>query len=163
MKRVVGIAALVLLAAPSAWAARTAIHVAAESPEYGRKFGGMIGRGVINGTTFFVDPVVNIVNETRNGPPLVGTLVGLGRGTGCGILRILSAAVDLTTFWVPGFNGVPVSDSYDDCLSASTSNPSAMGTDASAPMMPAGTPNESSWPPAPASRSEQQGKPQYSK
>jgi len=24
--------------------------------------------------------------------------------------------VDVATFWVPGFNGFPVSDSYDNCL-----------------------------------------------
>lgn len=117
MKRTAGMVALSLvLVCQPAWATRTSVHEAAESAEYGRKFGGMIGRGALNAVTFFLDPVVNIVNETKNGPPLVGTLTGIAKGLGCGVLRLGSAAVDLTTFWVPGFNGVPVSDSYDNCL-----------------------------------------------
>ena len=115
-RNVMVVAAASLMLATPVWAARLPVHEAAESPEYGRKFGGMLGRGVINGTTGFVDILVNLVNETRQGPPLVGTLVGLGKGVGCGSLRTLSGAVDLTTFWVPGFNGVPVSDSYENCM-----------------------------------------------
>lgn len=116
---VVGLA-IALAMAPSAWAARTEVHHAAESPEYGRKFGGMIGRGLINVATSFVDVLVNVVNETKAGPPFVGTLTGLAKGVGCGTLRLGSGAVDLVTFWVPGFNGFPVSDSYDDCLAVSS-------------------------------------------
>ena len=116
---VIGLA-IALAMAPSAWAARTAVHDAAESAEYGRKFGGMIGRGLINVGTSFVDVLVNVVNETKAGPPFVGTLTGLAKGVGCGTLRAGSGVVDLTTFWVPGFNGFPVSDSYDDCLAMSS-------------------------------------------
>ena len=47
-----------MLASQPAWAARTPVHEAAESPEYGRKFGGMIGRGLLNGLTCFVDVLV---------------------------------------------------------------------------------------------------------
>lgn len=111
------------LACQPAWAMRTSAHEAAEAPAYGRKFGGMLGRGVINVTTCFVDLLVNVVNETRIGPPLIGSLVGLGKGVGCGTLRLLSGAVDVTTFWVPGFNGFPVSDSYDDCLAVTSVQP----------------------------------------
>jgi len=126
MRRVViGILLGVLLAGPQpAWAARTRIHDAAESPEYKRKFGGMIGRGLLNVLTSPVDIVVNIVNETKAGPPFVGTLTGLGKGVGCGILRLGSGAVDVVTFWVPGFNGMPVSDSYENCLGTSQSSAS---------------------------------------
>jgi len=116
-----------MLASQPAWAARTQVHEAAESQEYGRKFGGMIGRGVLNGLTCFVDVLVNIVNETKAGPPLVGTLTGLAKGTGCGVLRLGSGIVDLGTFWVPGFNGFPVSDSYDNCL-AGTGGSAAIKT-----------------------------------
>lgn len=111
-----------MLAGQPAWAARTGAHEAAESPEYGRKFGGMIGRGVINAATCFVDVLVNVVNETKAGPPLVGTVTGAAKGLVCGTLRLGSGAVDVLTFWVPGFNGFPVSDSYDDCLAASRSS-----------------------------------------
>jgi putative exosortase-associated protein (TIGR04073 family) len=105
-----------LLVSQPTWAARTPIHDAADSPNYGRKFGGMIGRGLLNVATSFVDILVNVVNDTKNGPPLVGTLTGVAKGVGCGTLRIASGAVDLVGFWVPGFNGFPVSDSYENCL-----------------------------------------------
>ncbi len=130
MKRGAWVVAIAVgLACQPAWAARMPIHDAAESSAYGRKFGGMIGRGLLNAVTSFVDIVVNIVNETKAGPPVVGTLTGLAKGAGCSVLRVGSAAVDLTTFWVPGFNGMPVSDSYDNCLDLGM-------TSASAPMMP---------------------------
>ena len=112
------IAVIMVLGTPPAWAARMPVHDAAESQDYGRKFGGMIGRGALNVTTSFMDILVNTVNETKAGPPLVGTLTGVAKGTGCGVLRLASGAIDLVTFWVPGFNGFPVSDSYDNCTVA---------------------------------------------
>lgn len=123
--------AMVLVMTPSAWAARTAVHDAAESPEYGRKFGGMIGRGIVNVATSFVDVLVNVVNDTKAGPPFVGTLTGLAKGAGCGVLRLGSGAVDLVTFWVPGFNGFPVSDSYDNCLMVSSGQAAASSVEES--------------------------------
>ncbi len=111
-------AAGLLVCAHPAWAARTQVHEAAESQEYGRKFGGMIGRGALNVVTSPVDLIVDVVNDTKSGPPLVGTLTGLGKGLGCGVLRLGSGAVDLVTFWVPGFNGIPVSDSYENCFAS---------------------------------------------
>ena len=112
---------MLVIGSQPAWAARTKIHDAAESPRYGQKFGGMIGRGVLNAATCFVDILVNVVNETKAGPPLVGTLTGVGKGLACGTLRLGSGAVDLVTFWVPGFNGFPVADSYTDCLAPAPS------------------------------------------
>ena len=123
MRRVLGLAMVsFLLLSQPAWAVRTPIHDAAESPNYGRKFGGMIGRGLLNVATSFVDILVNIVNESKAGPPLVGTLTGVAKGVGCGTLRLGSGAIDLVGFWVPGFNGVPVSDSYENCLAVSPSS-----------------------------------------
>ncbi|MBI4341924.1 MAG: hypothetical protein HY599_00980 [Candidatus Omnitrophica bacterium] len=110
---------LLVVGSQPAWAARTKAHEAAESPQYGRKLGGMIGRGALNVVTSPVDVIVNVVNDTKAGPPLVGTLSGLGKGLGCGVLRLGSGAVDLVTCWVPGFNGFPVSDSYENCLDVS--------------------------------------------
>ncbi len=106
------------------WASRLPVHDMAESDQYGRKAGGMIGRGALNVVTSFVDVVVSTVNETKSGPPFVGTLTGLGRGLGCGVLRLGSGATDLVTFWVPGFNGFPVSDSYTDCFAGSRASAS---------------------------------------
>ena len=119
MKRIIGlgvVAVSIALVSQPAWAARTRMHDAAESDQYGEKAGGMIGRGLINVVTSPVDVLVNVVNETKAGPPFVGTLTGLGKGIGCGALRLGSGAVDIVTFWVPGFNGFPVSDSYENCL-----------------------------------------------
>ena len=124
MKRVIGMAAAaaLLLWTQPAWAAHTRIHEAAESQRYGQKLWGMIGRGVLNVLTSPLDLVVNTVNETKAGPPFVGTLTGLGKGVGCGVLRLGSGAVDIVTFWVPGFNGIPVSDSYENCLAAASAS-----------------------------------------
>jgi len=121
MKRFGDIAALVIagaLIASPAWAARTRAHEAAESAEYGRKAGGMLGRGLINVGTCFMDVLVETVNETKDGPPLIGTLEGVAKGAGCTVLRAGSGVVDVLTCWVPGFNGFPVSDSYDNCLAS---------------------------------------------
>ena len=121
MKRAfLGMALVVMMvvSVQPAWAVRTQVHEAAESQQYGRKFGGMIGRGALNVVTSFVDVIVNIVNDTKAGPPLVGTLTGVAKGVGCGVLRLGSGAVDIVTFWVPGFNGFPVSDSYENCFAS---------------------------------------------
>ena len=126
----VGVMGVLLVGGQPAWAARTSVHDAAESQDYGRKLGGMLGRGVLNAVTCFVDVLVDTVNGTKSGPPLVGTLTGAAQGLGCGVLRLASGAVDVTTFWVPGFNGFPVSDSYDNCFSG-------MSMKAQAPAQPA--------------------------
>ena len=118
---IVGVAVMMVATQP-AWATRTRAHEMAESQQYGQKAGGMLGRGVINAVTCFVDPLVNIVNETKAGPPLIGTLTGVAKGVGCGVLRLGSGAVDIVTFWVPGFNGFPVSESYDNCMASSTAS-----------------------------------------
>ena len=158
MRKTAGLFIAVILLTPNAWASRTPAHEAAESQEYGRKAGGMVGRGLINLSTCFVDLLVNVVNETKNGPPFVGTLVGLGKGAGCTTLRALSGATDVVTFWVPGFNGFPVSDSYDNCLATSAG--------ASAPMMSTSEPAAVAMPShstAPAMPGKPEETPRYSK
>lgn len=92
----------------------------AQSDSYKQKTGGMLGRGLINAATSPVDIVVQTVNKTKSGPPLVGTLTGLGGGLGCTALRAGSGIMDVALFWVPGFNGFPVSRSYDNCLLCSS-------------------------------------------
>jgi len=97
-------------------AARDNVWAAANSEVYGTKAGGMLGRGLINIATCFVDVLVHTVEGTKEGPPFVGTLTGLGSGIGCTALRVTSGALDVVTFWVPGFNGFPVSRSYSNCM-----------------------------------------------
>jgi putative exosortase-associated protein (TIGR04073 family) len=88
----------------------------AQSEHYGRKAGGMFGRGLINVATSFMDIIVQTVEGTKSGPPFVGSITGLGGGIACSALRVSSGALDVLTFWVPGFNGIPVGRSYANCL-----------------------------------------------
>ena len=99
-----------------AWAAPLSARERAGSSIYGEKLVGMLERGGLNLVTGFVDVLAQGINETKAGPPALGTLRGFAQGVGCGLLRTVSGAVDLVTFWVPGFNGAPVSSSYDNCL-----------------------------------------------
>jgi len=96
----------------------------AQSEKYGTKLGGMLGRGVINVATCFVDLIVQTVDGTQDGPPFVGTLTGLGGGLGCTALRVSSGALDVITSWVPDFNGIPVARSYHNCLEYEEETPS---------------------------------------
>ncbi len=110
------LALLMLSAATTAYAQSDDVWTMAESDQYGKKAGGMLGRGLVNVATCFVDIIVQTVNGTKEGPPFVGTMTGLGGGLGCTALRVTSGALDVLTFWVPDFNGIPVGRSYDDCL-----------------------------------------------
>ena len=104
-----------LILGPKAFAEETVWDMP-QSDQYGKKFGGMLGRGLLNAATCFVDLIVQTVNGTKAGPPVVGTLTGLGGGIACTALRATSGVLDIATSWVPGFNGIPVSRSYSNCL-----------------------------------------------
>ena len=95
----------------------------AKSDVYKEKVGGMLGRGFVNAATSPVDIVVQTVNKTKTGAPLIGTLTGMAGGLGCTALRASSGIVDVALFWVPGFNGFPVARSYDNCLEESVEAP----------------------------------------
>ena len=103
---------------PLVWAGDSVQDIwdAANSNVYGTKAGGMLGRGLLNAATCFVDLVVHVVEGSQQGPPIVGSLTGLGSGIACTALRATSGVLDIATFWVPGFNGFPVSRSYSNCL-----------------------------------------------
>ncbi len=124
-----------LLFAHNAFAApQESVWDMAASDQYGKKAGGMFGRGLINVATCFVDVIVQTVHGTQDGPPFVGTMTGLGGGIGCTALRVTSGALDVLTFWVPGFNGIPVSRSYENCLESASETP-ASTYDANAPQV----------------------------
>ncbi|MFH0985811.1 MAG: hypothetical protein V1882_09810 [Candidatus Omnitrophota bacterium] len=121
MKKVKVLLALVICAsmlAPLSFAKDT--WEMAASDLYKEKSGGMLGRGLINAATSPVDIFVQTVNRSKEGPALIGTLTGLAGGLGCTALRASSGIVDVALFWVPGFNGFPVSRSYDNCLEESS-------------------------------------------
>lgn len=115
-KLLVFVVVLSFLFSPVSFAASKSIWELAQSEGYGEKSGGMLGRGLLNASTCFVDILVQTVDGTKQGPPLLGTLTGLGGGIGCTALRATSGVLDISTFWVPGFNGFPVSKSYNNCL-----------------------------------------------
>lgn len=89
----------------------------ADSPKYGEKAGGMLGRGLLNVVTCPVDiPVQMVAGAQKNKPEFVGAVGGLATGAVCTILRASSGIIDVATFWIPNFHGLPVSRSYDNCL-----------------------------------------------
>lgn len=152
------VAVAMLMSTGPVWA-DASIQEAAASPEYTRKAGGMIGRGLLNVSTCFMDLLVHTVNETMQSPPLIGTVLGMAKGAGCSVLRAGSGVIDVTTFWVPGFNGFPASESYGDCLAYAPSVDEASpaderGSEMEGPVAPSGA----SGPSAP-----QPEKPRYSK
>jgi len=94
----------------------------AQSDRYSEKAVGMFGRGLLNVATSPIDLVVQTVEGTQEGPPLIGTLGGLGGGLGCTAIRVSSGIIDVLTFWVPDFNGFSVNQSYSNCLESSQSS-----------------------------------------
>ena len=116
---VFSLALLMLLPITKSFAQETVWDMA-ESDQYGKKAGGQLGRGLLNVATCFVDIITQTVDGTKHGTPFVGTITGLGGGIACGALRVTSGALDVLTFWVPGFNGIPVSKNYNNCLDFGT-------------------------------------------
>ena len=72
LKGLVALFSIIALITPNAHAAD--IWTMAESPSYGRKAAGMVGRGLINVITSPVDLIVQTVDKTKSGPPIIGTL-----------------------------------------------------------------------------------------
>ena len=97
----------------------------ADSPKYGEKAGGMLGRGLLNAATCFVDmPVQMAKGAQESKPEFIGGIGGFAKGAACTVLRAGSGVLDVATFWVPGFHGLPVSRGYENCLDFSGQNSS---------------------------------------
>ena len=140
MKSLKQIGCLFLILAMTTQNAHAAdVWTMAESPKYGRKALGMVGRGLVNIVTSPVDIIAQTVDKTKSGPPIIGTLAGLGSGLGCTVLRIGSGAVDIVTFWVPNFNGFPVARSYSNCLESNDTSKNWEGSQYAAPAAAAGS------------------------
>lgn len=89
----------------------------ADSPKYGEKAGGMLGRGLLNVATCFVDmPVQMVKGAQESKPEFIGAVGGFAKGATCTVLRAASGVLDVAGSWIPGFNGLPVSRSYENCL-----------------------------------------------
>ncbi len=98
----------------------------ANSELYKEKAPAMLGRGLLNAASCFVDLAVQTVEGTQEGPPIAGTLSGIATGATCTVLRAASGVLDVASFWIPDFNGIPVSRSYSNCLAVNDT--SAMDT-----------------------------------
>ena len=92
----------------------------ADSEQYGEKAGGMLGRGLLNAATCFVDMPVGAVNGAKKTKPeFVGGVGGFATGAVCTIFRAASGVLDVATFWVPSFHGIPICRTYGDCFTCS--------------------------------------------
>ena len=89
----------------------------ADSPRYGEKVGGMLGRGLLNVVTCFVDmPVQMVKGAQESKPEFMGAIGGFAKGAACTVLRAGSGVIDVATFWIPSFHGLPVGRRYENCL-----------------------------------------------
>ena len=89
----------------------------AQSTRYKEKAPGMLGRGLLNVVSCPIDIPVSTVNGAKTTKPeFVGAVGGFATGAVCTILRAASGIIDVATFWVPGFNGIPVSKNYGNCF-----------------------------------------------
>ena len=119
----------------------------AASPKYGEKAGGMLGRGLLNVATCFVDPFVGAVHGAQTGSPeFLGAIGGFATGTACAVLRATSGVIDVAGSWIPGFNGIPICRNYGECFSCTAPSPAAPMTTSYASPAPITTYQE----PAPA-------------
>ncbi len=119
MKKLIGFA-VVLCLAGSLNAYAKNVWDMADSDKYGEKAAGMFGRGLLNAATCPIDmPVQAVSGAQKQKPEFVGAIGGFATGAACTVLRAASGIIDVATFWVPSFHGVPVSRGYENCLDVS--------------------------------------------
>ena len=75
---------------------------------YLKKSSGMFLRGFSNTGFGWVEILTHPVRWSKNAPLGLGTLAGLIVGPVVGVLRTSSGAIDLGTFWIPMWHGVPM-------------------------------------------------------
>ena len=77
----------------------------------------MLGRGLLNVVTCFVDmPVQMVKGAQESKPEFMGAIGGFAKGAACTVLRAGSGVIDVATFWIPSFHGLPVGRRYENCL-----------------------------------------------
>lgn len=75
---------------------------------YLKKTPGMFLRGFSNTGFGWVEILTHPFRWTKNAPLGIGTLTGLIVGPVVGVLRTSSGVIDLGTFWIPFWHGVPM-------------------------------------------------------
>lgn len=116
MKKVIGLAAIFCLAF-SLNAQAKDLWEMAQSPKYGEKAGGMLGRGILNAASCPIDMFASAAKGSREGTnQFVGVVGGFAKGALCTVTRATSGVIDAATFWVPSWNGIAPCRSYEDCF-----------------------------------------------
>jgi len=80
----------------------------ASSDNYVKKSIGMFHRGLSNTAAGWTELFLQPYRWSKNSPVLVGQVYGLLAGVTWAVLRTTSGALDVATFWIPGFRGVPL-------------------------------------------------------
>lgn len=75
---------------------------------YLKKFPGMFLRGFSNTGFGWAEILTHPIRWSKNAPLGVGTLAGLIVGPVVGVLRTASGVIDLGTFWIPFWYGIPM-------------------------------------------------------
>ena len=80
----------------------------AVNDNYLKKSTGMLGRGFSNTAFGWAEVITHPLRWSENAPLGLGTVAGLIVGPIMGTLRTASGAIDVATFWVPSWHGVPM-------------------------------------------------------
>jgi len=102
--------AVVLLAFMLMTAPATAGEILSDwgnSSEYAEKVPGMLLRGACNATAVPFDLLMGVVDGTKDGDPVVGSIVGVWSGAQDGFDRAGRVLFDVVGAALPNFNGFP--------------------------------------------------------
>lgn len=80
----------------------------AASDSYVKKSVGMLGRGISNVGSGWSELIIQPYNWSKNSVVIVGQAQGVVMGATMATLRTLSGALDVATFWVPVWRGIPM-------------------------------------------------------
>ncbi len=108
MKKLLTAVLILVLSAPSTLACGNKLNEKADSEDYLTKMPHMFMRGVANVLVSPAEILVNIHSRSMDSAkPLKSAVEGLGYGTVATVDRLVRGGVDLGSFWVPKFNGIP--------------------------------------------------------
>lgn len=63
-----------------------------------------LGRGLINGATFWAELPTKVISVSKENGQFMGATVGLAQGTIASVIRAGTAVVDTVTFLIPPYN-----------------------------------------------------------
>jgi len=80
----------------------------AADDNYLKKAPGQLLRGTSNVAFGWMDVLTHPIRSSKNAPAGLGTIQGIIMGPIVATLRLVSGAVDVATFWIPFWHGVPM-------------------------------------------------------